>query len=1109
MRKRVLILAVSVLVMLRAFAQETTSDIAGQVLGDKKPLSGATVTAVHTPSGSSYKTTSRSDGRFNLPNVRVGGPYIITVSYVGFQSASQDSILLTLGQEYKADFNLVPEVKQLNEVTVTTASSGGKVFNTSHTGNQEIITRAQLERLPTVNRSLLDFTRLTPGANGLSFGGQSNQYNNITVDGANFNNSFGLSGTLGGQTNSQPISTDALEQIQVNVSPYDVRQGGFSGASINSVTRSGTNQFRGSLYTYLKGPGTQGYKVEDITIPHQDFSYNLTGFSVGGPIIESKLFFFVSGEQEKRTDPGTSFVASDGSNKPNGVSVSNANADTLNALASFLKSKYNYDPGAFQGYSYKTQSQKLTIKVDWNIDQNNTLTVKYNFLKSSRQIQASNSGSVNSSYGRTPGQYAMPFFGSGYTINNNFDIIIAELNTRFGNKASNKLQIGYTALRDFRSPLTSSPFPLVDILDGSGNPYTSFGYEQFTYGNLLNTDVYQLNDVYTMYKGTHEITVGTQNSLKKYENGFSPAYEGVYRFSSLGAFYAAAADPAVKALRYDLSYTLPPNGPFPLVGPQDLELGFFAQDKWRATQNFTLIYGLRVDIPIFKNTFLQNDSAAALTFYDGIHLNTGQAPHVNPLFGPRIGFNWDVNGDQKTQLRGGIGLFAGPPPFVWISNQASNSGVALFGSISNSTTTSFSPDVNPNPNWPANATKSLSKSYSLNVTDPSFKFPQALKASLAVDQKLPKNWIVTLEMTYAKDVNAAFFQNVNLPEPSAGTPLVGADNRIRYASSQIYPVGGAAAATVSNPNIGNAIYMTNVNGGYAYTATIQVQKQFKGLYVNASYTYAMAKDVMVGGSTAATMWGSKPISGDPNQPWVGNSNAYMPSHFIASGSYIFRYGKHYATTVGLIFEAAVSGIGSYVYNGDLNNDGQTSNDLLYIPTVADYTSGKYVTGNTGGLDKRTPDEVWYQINAYISQDRYLNSHRGKYAERNALIFPWYSRLDAHVAQDFYMKAGKNTHTIRLSVDIVNVGNMINSDWGVYRLPSAGTGSSILASGVPNVINVGLISARVVNNSPVYSFPYQIAPTATSAGVPYTSSWKDDTSLASRWQMQFGIRYLFN
>jgi len=1105
MLKRILILALGILTTYFIKAQETTSEITGMIHSDSLALAGATITAVHTPSGSTYKTTSLSDGRFNLPNVRIGGPYTISVTYVGYKESQKDGIMLVLGQEFKADFYLVSESKQLSEVVVTSSGNQGKVFSSSHTGNQEIITRQQLERLPTINRSLLDFTRLTPVSNGLSFGGQSNQYNNITVDGANFNNSFGLSGTLGGQTNSQPISTDALEQVQVNVSPYDVRQGGFSGASINSVTRSGTNQFRGSVYTYIKGPGTQGYHVGDITVPHQDFSYNLTGFSVGGPIIENKLFFFVSAEQEKRTDPGTTWVASTPSDPANGVSVSNASADTLNKLSGFLDSAYGYNPGAYQGYSYKTQSQKLTIKIDWNLNQNNTLTVKYNYLKSSRQTQASNSGSVNSSYGRTPGQYAMPFYGSGYTINNNFNILIAELNTRLGNKASNKLQVGYTALRDFRSPLTSAAFPLVDILDGSGNPYTSFGYEQFTYNNILNTDVFQLNDIFTFYKGAHELTVGTQNSYKKYQNGFSPSYEGVYRFKSVSDFYAAALDPGVKALRYDLSYTLPPGSAFPLVGPKDIELGFFVQDKWHVKPNFTLIYGLRVDIPIFQNTFLYNPVVDTLSgFYDGIHLNTGQAPHVNPLFGPRLGFNWDVNGDQKTQIRGGIGLFAGPPPFVWISNQASNSGVALFGSVSNSTTSSFSPEVNPNPNWPAGATGGLSKSYSLNVTNPSFKFPQALKSSIAIDQKLPDNYIVTLEFTYAKDVNAAFFQNVNLP--STGTPLVGADNRIHYATSQIYPVGGAAAATVNNPNIGNAIYMTNVNAGYAYTATIQIQKNFRNIYLNAAYTYSVAKDVMVGGSTAATMWGSKPISGDPNAAQLGYSNAYMPQRVIASASYKFIYGKYFATTVGLLFEAAPSGVGSYVYNGDLNGDAQTSNDLLYIPTEEDYKSGKYITANGGGADTRTPQQVWDQINAYIMQDKYLSKNRGRYAERNALIFPWYKRLDANVTQDFYVKAGKNTHTLRLSVDIVNVGNLINKDWGIYQIPAAGTGSSILASGVPNVINVGLISAKVgAGGVPVYGFPYQVA----SSQTPYTKSWKDDTSLASRWQMQFGIRYLFN
>ncbi|MFI5155540.1 MAG: carboxypeptidase regulatory-like domain-containing protein [Chitinophagales bacterium] len=1105
MLKRLLTLVICVWPVIFAAAQETTSQIVGKITDGKTPLAGATVSALHTPTGVTYQTSTRKDGRYNLPNLRIGGPYVITVTNVGFKKQIQDSIILLLGQDFTADFVMEPESTQLTEITVTSSSRQGKVFNTSHTGSQEIINRSQLERLPTVNRSLQDAMKLTPSANatsvGVAFAGQSNQYNNITVDGANFNNSFGLSGTLGGQTNSQPISLDAIEQVQVNISPYDVRQGGFSGAGVNSVTKSGTNTIHASVYTYIKGPGTQGYKVENNVVPKQSFSYNLRGLTIGGPIIKNKLFFFLSAEQERRTDPGTSFIASDATHAPNGVTVSNANADTLNALAAFLKQQYNYNPGSFQGYSYNTQSDKITFKIDWNINRSNTLTIKYNYLKSSRDVQASNSGSVNSSYGRTPGQYAMPFYGSGYTIFNNFNIVIAELNTRLSNKASNKLQVGYTALRDYRNALTSSPFPLVDILDGAGNPYTSFGFEQFTYGNKLNTDVFQFNDIFTFYKGSHEITVGTQNSFKKYENGFSPSYQGVYRFNSLAQFYAAAADTSAHAARYDLSYTLPPNSTFPLVGPKDQEYGFFIQDKWKVKSNLTLVYGLRVDIPVFQNTFLYNPVVDTLSqFYKGIHVNTGQGPHTNPLFGPRFGFNWDIKGDQQTQVRGGAGLFAGPPPFVWISNQASNSGVALFGSVSNGAGYYFSPDVNPNPHWPNATNQGLSKSYSINVTNPSYKFPQAFKSSLAIDQKLPAGFIVTLEGTYAKDVNASFFQNINLP--ATGITMTGADNRTRYTSSQIYPVGGAGAASVTNPNIGNAIYMTNVNSGYAYTATIQVQKNFRDVYVNVAYTYSKSEDVMVGGSTAATMWGSKPVVGDPNAPELGFSNAYLPHRIIASAYYKIAYGKNFATTIGAIYEASPSGVGSYVYTGDLNGDGQTSNDLIYIPTQADFDNGKYKLESSGGTDPRTPQDVWNQLNAFINQDKYLSKHRGQYAGRNALIYPWFKRMDLNVTQDFYFNTnhGRDRHTLRLSADIVNLGNLLNKNWGVYKIPSAGTGNGVL--------NVGIIKfdkMDVDKTTPIYSFPYQVAASQT----PYTTSFKDDISILSRWQMQIGIRYMFN
>lgn len=1079
-----------------SYSQETTSEIQGIVTGaNKEALAGATIIAIHQPTASQYSTTSRKDGHYNLANLRVGGPYLITISYVGYEDKKYENVTLLLGQAFVGDAQLSSSSAQLADVVVAT-SRQNKIFNTNHTGSQEIISRNQIERLPTINRSLQDFTRLTPSANGLSFAGQSSQYNNITVDGANFNNSFGLAGTLGGQTNSQPISLDAVEQIQVNLSPYDVRQGGFEGAGINSVTRSGTNQFKGSVYTYLRGPGTQGYKVGDVTIPKQDYTYNLRGATIGGPIIKNKVFFFISGEQERVTQPATGYIASDGSHEPNGSSVSIANVDTLNALRDFLVSKYNYDPGQYQNYSYKTQSDKVTAKIDWNINKNNTLTVKYNYLKSSRNVGASNSGSANTSYGRTPGQYAMPFNSSSYTINNNFNIVIAELNSRFGNRSSNKLQIGYTALRDFRSSFSPSNFPLVDILK-DGQPYTSFGYEQYTYGNLLNTDVFQINDNFTFYQGSHEITIGTQNSFKKYENGFSPAYNGVYRFNSLADFYkSAGGDTSAKTVQYDLSYTLNKDGSFPLVGPKDQEYSLFAQDKWRATRSFTLTYGLRVDLPEFQNTFLYNPVVDTLSkFYNGIHVNTEQAPKTNILFSPRAGFTWDLSGGkQTTQLRGGVGLFAGPPPFVWISNQASNSGVALFGSsqVKNSSAYLFNPDVNAyKPNLDT-LKGGLSSSYAINVTDPNFKFPQALKANLALDKKLPDNWTLTLEGILTRNINSAFFQNINLPQ--SGTQLSGPGGNFRYSGYRTYPLSGIPTS-VTNPAMTNAIYMTNENKGYAYTLTAQIQKTWKNFYVSAAYTYQQSKDIMVGGSTAATMWGSRPVTGNPNDAELGYSEGYLPHRVIASAFYRKEYAQHFATSIGLFFEAAPSGVGSYVYNGDINQDNFTSNDLIYIPTEADIatyiSNGQLEAANSS--DKRTLQQIGNQLNSFIVNADYLARHRGEYAKRNALVYPWFKRLDLNITQDIYAKMGKSRHTLRFSLDITNLGNLIDRNAGLYTTPTVTT---------PIKFDK-VVTGADGNSYPVFSFPY------ASGTTPVTSAFRNNTAAISRWQMQFGLRYLFN
>ncbi|MFP5039876.1 TonB-dependent receptor domain-containing protein [Parasediminibacterium sp. JCM 36343] len=1060
-------------------AQETTSDIVGTVTDKGKGVPGASVTAIHLPTGTKYVTSTRKDGRYNIPNAKIGGPYSVTIGYVGYKTEKQDGIYLSLGQEFKVDFGLTPESAMLTEVVVK-GGKQDKVFNNSRTGSQEVITRNQLERLPTINRSFQDFTKLTPSSNGLNFGGVNASYNNLTVDGANFNNVFGLSSTLGGQTGSQPISIDAIEQIQVNLSPYDVRQGNFTGAGVNSVTRSGTNQFKGSVYNYIRNNNLQGYKVKSVDLlangaTKPQFDYTQIGATLGGPIIKNKVFFFASYEQEKISTPATSLVALQPGQTAGG-NISQAKATDLDSLRNFLISRYGYNPGEYQNYNYRTESKKATVKIDWNINDKNTFTIKYNYLHSLKDIAASNSGAQGT---RQPSTTGLPFSGNGYTINNNFDIFIAELNTRLTNKISNKLQIGYSALRDFRAPLANGNFPLVDILNGQGQTYTSFGYEPFTYNNKLNSDIFQYSDIATYYYKSHEITAGAQYYYKKFLNGFAPNYQGLYRFNTLQDFYDGATNPALnKTSLFNLQYATTPDGSFPFGKTEVHELGFFAQDKWRVNSQLTVTYGIRGDVPIFVNKFDKNDALSALPFRDGIRVDVGQKPKTQMLFSPRVGFNWDVNGDKVTQIRGGIGLFAGPPPFVWISNQASNNGVQ-FGSFSRTAPQPFLTNIDSIRKTFAGK---LSPNYNIAVTDPKFKYPQNLKASLAIDRKLPDNWTVTVEANYAHDINAVYFQNIGLP--TTGSPLVGPDNRIRYSSSQIY-----AGSTLDNPNISSAILMKNSSKGYSYYLTFQAVKTLKNFTGSVAYTYNQSKTINDGGSIAQSNWRDRPVSGDPNANDLSYSNFYQPHRVIAYGTYRAEYAKYFATSIGLTFEAATNGTASYTYNGDVNNDGSGgNNDLIYIPR----NQSEIVLVKSSATDPRTPGQIWSQLDNYINQDAYLSQRRGQYAERNGALAPYFKKLNMNITQDFYYKTKDNVkHTLRVTFDIFNVGNLINRQWGVVRTFNNSS----------PIRYVGLGS----DGKPMFTVPFL----DNANQIPLVNSYRDDTGIGSRWQAQIGVRYLFN
>jgi hypothetical protein len=702
-------------------------------------------------------------------------------------------------------------------------------------------------------------------------------------------------------------------------------------------------------------------------------------------------------------------------------------------------------------------------------------------LKSSSDQPPSNSGSLSP---RQASATALPFSGAGYVINNNANIFIAELNSKMSNRISNKLQIGYTALRDFRTAMSSAEFPMVDILDGNGKGFTSFGYELYTYGNKLNTDIYQLNDNLSIYAGKHELTFGTQTSYKKYLNGFSPNYEGVFQFNSLADFYASAAGTKA-AYKYNLSYTLG-GGAFPLVGPKDFEAGFFAQDKYRATDKLTITYGIRADYTKFYNTFLYNPVVDTLTrFYAGTHANTGSQPSTAIQISPRIGFNYDAMGDQTLQIRGGAGLFQGAPPFVWISNQASNSGMALFGSFANTSTNMFNPDVNA---YRPSATGGLSSSYSINVTDPNYKFPQVFKSTLAADKKLGNGWTLTGEATYAKQIDASVFQNIALP--STGLTRL-TDGRWRFPVTSTYPIVGVAN-TATNPKIGNAIYMTNSNVGYAWTGTIQIQKVTRNFIATAAYTRQEAKDAAVSGSTAASMWGGKTMSDNPNKFTAGFSNNYLPHRVIASVVYKKEFTKNLLTSVGLVYEGAPNYATSYYVNGDVNGDGISYNDLMFVPKDASQIKLVNASAVSGVADTRSQEELWNQLNQFIQNSAYLNSRRGQFAERNAFVLPWTHKVDMNFTQDIKFTAGKTKHTLRLTADIYNLTNLINKDWGVFYVPTTTT-------------PLTFSKIDTDGKTPVYSFPYQNG----QFKVPYTRDHAPSAGIGSRWQLQIGVRYLFN
>ncbi|MBI9042265.1 carboxypeptidase regulatory-like domain-containing protein [Lutibacter sp.] len=1017
-----------------AFSQMTTSKIEGSVSDDTAVgLFGANVVAKHLPTGTVSGTMTLEGGRYSITNLRVGGPYTITFSYVGYKTIEYTDVYLDLGNAFDLDVKMSTESEQLQEVVITSAKSS--IFNNDRTGAETSVGKRELTNLPTISRSASDFTRLDPSASGGSFGGRNDQFNNFTLDGSIFNNPFGLdAATPGGQTNAQPISLDAIEQISVSTAPYDVTLSGFTGASVNAVTKSGTNKISGTVYGFFRNQDLTGSKIkgQDIFVPKLEQSQY--GFSLGAPIIKDKLFVFANFEKDERSDLGQSWLPNRGTGAINESRVLVADLNNVQtALASI-----GYDTGAYEGFTHNSNSTKGILKLDWNINESNRLAVIYNFLDASKD----NTAHPTALGFRGPNSQMLQFENSGYQINNKIQSFLVELNSKLKDNVSNKLQIGYTHFDDFRNP-KSAPMPAFRIQDGNGGNYIITGHEPFSIHNKLDQKVFQITNNLTINKANHNYTLGFSFEKFQFDNSFNlgaygygdaRGYVGAFfgDFANMAAFNTAISNGLLADAMANAEAVYAADN-WSLAETNVGQLAFYAQDDWNVNDNFKLSYGVRFDKPLFFDSAKKAQDVIdrgsvyvpEIPYIDPatgetVYFDSTKMPNNDFLISPRLGFNWDMKGDKTTQLRGGTGLFTGRFPFVWLGNQIANSNV-----------------------------------YYYQVVDPEFKFPQVWRTSLGLDKKLEDGVVLSTDVSYTKDINGAHVQNWGLDNPSGF--LNGVDTRPIYTAA----------------DKGNTAYVfTNSNKGRTFNATFKGQKSFEnGLYTMLAYNYLNSKDVnSIEAEITGDAFDFNPILGNSNDANLAYSKYGDTHRIIGVVSKNWTYGANdkWGTTISTFFEYAQGGRFNYTYAGDINNDGSGLNDLIYVPTASEINSMQF--SGAGQAEA---------FNKFIEQDNYLSGRRGNYAERYGALAPWRGKWDVKILQD--LKVSED-NTLQFSIDILNAGNLINSDWGLVQQPNAvqPIGVSVDSSGIPT-----------------YTFDPSLQDTFVY-----------DSSLLSRWQVQFGLRYSF-
>jgi hypothetical protein len=1058
----------------------TTSSINGVVYdAQNQTLPGATILAVHEPSGSRYTTTTGFDGHFRISNMRVGGPYKIEISFVGLKKYIETDAFLQLGDSKSIKVVLVDETNQLKEVVVV--GSKDKTFNSRRTGAQTVIDNDKINELPSLSRNIADFARLTPqaqlrGDDVISIGGQNNRFNAIYIDGAVNNDVFGLAsnGTNGGQTGVSPISLDAIDQFQVSVSPYDVKLSGFAGGAISAITRSGTNNFDGSAYFLYRDQSLAGKTPQYDSSTNErkklsDFTAQTYGVRAGGAIINDKLFYFVNYEKQDNETPQPFDVNS---------YVGTSKQANFDALSNYLLNTYNYNPGTFNNNTTTLESDKFIAKIDWNINDNHKLSVKNSYVK------ANNFSPYRST------NTAINFLNGSQSFESVTNSSTLELNSRFSNKFSNNLVVGYTTVNDDRDPF-GDPFPTVTIRDGSGTIY--FGSETNSTANLLNQKTLTITDNFEINTGKHNILIGTHNEFSYSKNVFISRNFGAYEYNSLNDFITNA-----KPFRYRLGYSLFGGSGDDSQGAAEFNMnqyGLYLQDNIRLSDNFRLSVGVRADMPVWEDGAVNTDfntRTVGLLETAGKDLKgarVGQAIKNTVHFSPRAGFNYDVNGDKVMQIRGGVGVFTSRVPLVWPGGAYNNNGMSQNAILINNAT------ATPTPNFNANTAVDSQLYYNGVALGPlpgsgkvggnvdlfakDFKLPQVLKTSLGIDRKLGSGFVLSFEAIYNDNLNAIQYENLNIKGPQSY--LTGADNRPMYKGVLV-------------DKTYQGIYLaSNKKAGSAWNTNVTLAKNFRSDFIDAdiSATYAYGESKVWMDATSSqnssqwnymeTVNGSNAVSG------VSISDFDQGSRVIANSSVKFKWNKSIKTTIGLFYEGVQGTPFSYVYNdsGRILQDSFQNSALIYVP--ASRSEINLVTVSSNPL---TPDQQWAALINYIDNDKYLSSRKGKYAERNADRLEWSNVVDLKLAQEFALNVNKKSHKLELTVDVFNFTNMLNNHWG--RRYFASNDQVLLLN------QVGFLSN---GTTPTFNF---------NPNVLNSINQIDDVGLQSaRWQMQVGVRYSFN